>query len=252
MVKATRYQYEPTIIPIIEKSFKWPWSHVYIMNLKHRTDRKKNVIKQLKKHNITNYTFIEAIDGKALRGDETDQEFTNRMIKEGKVSVSAIASKYRNYFKAGAIGVYLSFAKILDIALKESTGDILILEDDIDILDNFKEKLMHYYKKLPHDWDVFSLAWNKQNEFNTGVKVAKGILKPFDVCSHENKKQTLGLHAIIYRRRSLQTIRDKLLPLKVQLEKYLDLLKNTCLINFYICEKNLIVQNFNEFGTDIW
>ena len=123
------------------------------------------------------------------------------------------------------------------MALKNTTGDILILEDDIKILDNFQESLDMYYQNLPKDWDVFSLAWDKRTKYNSGIKVAKGILKPFDICTHEHRGEIFGLHSIIYRRRCLQLIRDKIFPIKLQIEKYLDLLKNTCLINLYVCEE---------------
>ena len=54
----------------IEELFTNPklFNKIYVINLKRHNDRKKYMIKLLKKHNIFKYTkFIDAIDGSKLK-----------------------------------------------------------------------------------------------------------------------------------------------------------------------------------------
>ncbi len=48
---------------------------VYIVNLKNSTERRKNILSELKKQNIKNFQIIDAVDGKKLQ-DKDLKNFT--------------------------------------------------------------------------------------------------------------------------------------------------------------------------------
>jgi GR25 family glycosyltransferase involved in LPS biosynthesis len=101
--------------------------NIKIINLKKRTDRKEHIEQQLKEQNILNYTFSEAIDGKELKESEE-----LRLLFE------------RNDFnyRKGVIGCSLSHINLWHDLINDSDNKCyIILEDDIQLCKNFKEKL---------------------------------------------------------------------------------------------------------------
>jgi GR25 family glycosyltransferase involved in LPS biosynthesis len=96
---------------------------IKIINLKKRTDRKEKMILQLKD---CNYEFFEAVDGNELIGSE-----------ELKLLFENNDFNYRK----GVIGCALTHITLWK-QLAESENDYyIILEDDVTVCDNFKEKL---------------------------------------------------------------------------------------------------------------
>ena len=100
---------------------------IKIINLKHRVDRKDKIINQLKKYNIENYNIFEGIYGKELKSTTYIQQlFRNNDFK----------------YRKGVIGCALSHLKIYEQLIHDNDNDLyVILEDDIELVDNFKEKL---------------------------------------------------------------------------------------------------------------
>ena len=97
---------------------------IFIINLKRKTDRKQLMIKRLTSSNITNYEFIEAIDGKT---DEIQQQY-EQYKKSGSKFVSV-----------GHFACLLSHIKALETAKQQGNLYNLILEDDVIFRNNFLE-----------------------------------------------------------------------------------------------------------------
>lgn len=101
--------------------------HIYYINLKHREDRKEELLKQLKKLDTLNNTkfVIERIDA----------------VKHVK----------------GGIGCGESHIKALKKATYNNLNQVIIMEDDIDI--KLKE-INNYFKKIQNNlnWDVFIMS----------------------------------------------------------------------------------------------
>ena len=94
---------------------------IYIINLKENKDRKKNIINELKRQNIDNYKFIDAIKGSDLTADKK----ISHVFKNKK-------NEYKWYLKLndGQIGCSLSHIKAYKEILKKNDEISLILEDD--------------------------------------------------------------------------------------------------------------------------
>lgn len=139
---------------------------IKVINLKRRIDRKNEMINQLEKEEIKNYEIIEAIDGEEL--NET-QELYN--LFEG--------NNFNN--RKGVIGCALSHLKLWTQLSQDQNHDFyVILEDDLELSSNFKEKLKKHcelFKKynLEHlSLGVFDCNDNEQKEIETeDIKVIK-------------------------------------------------------------------------------
>ena len=102
---------------------------IYIVNLKHDIERKKNIINEIEKQNIKNYEIIEAVAGNELNEFELDTHtFKN------KKNINPWNSK----MSPSQIGCALSHIKIYKKFIDTEFKLALILEDDAIFLKNFK------------------------------------------------------------------------------------------------------------------
>jgi FkbM family methyltransferase len=151
---------------IYSLNFDFDTNCIKVINLKRRIDRKNDIINQLEKEEIKNYEIIEATDGEEL--NET-QELYN--LFEG--------NNFNN--RKGVIGCALSHLKLWKKLSEDQNHDFyVILEDDLELSSNFKEKLKKHcslFKKynLEHlSLGVFDCNENEQKEIATqDIKVIK-------------------------------------------------------------------------------
>lgn len=182
---------------------------IHIINLARRLDRKTRLIEELKRHEITDYNFIDAIDGKTI-----DIE---KMISEG-----------HDLLKSGEYGCYLSHLNIYKSILSSSEELHLILEDDIYFSDNFKSRLRKKLHKIEHiDWDIFYVGINDLQQKKCGkfVNSIEGIYCPDNIL--------WGTHGYVIKKESVLKIMDLLTPIKLPIDHCLMLLdiKRLTLVN---------------------
>ena len=145
-----------------ENNIKSNENNIKIINLKRRQDRKQHMQQQFIKENITNYEFIEAVDGKELTPTlELQQLFTENNF---------------NYRK-GVMGCALSHYNLWRKLLEDNTHDYyIIFEDDINLHNEpetntfqFKER----FNKLTTEFeknDLLLLGYSMFNERRNEVK----------------------------------------------------------------------------------
>jgi GR25 family glycosyltransferase involved in LPS biosynthesis/glycosyltransferase involved in cell wall biosynthesis len=115
-------------VPVVEKN------NIKIINLKRREDRKKSMIKQFEIENIksTQYEFIEAVDG-------------NELIPTPELFLLFERNDFN--YKKGVIGCALSHMHLWNQLINDEKNDFyVILEDDINFCDNFKQHLGYVCK----------------------------------------------------------------------------------------------------------
>lgn len=102
----------------------------YVINLKRRNDR-------LEKINLPfNYEIFEATDGKI--------DFADYPIKQ-----------------QGFMGCWDSHRRLFTHVKNNKLDMVLVLEDDIEVCDDFNNKLSKVMSELPEDWDLLYLGgWN--------------------------------------------------------------------------------------------
>jgi len=123
---------------------------IFIINLPERTDRKIQIIDELKKQNITNYDFF---DGVRPTLEDVDKWNKNYCFHNKK---NVHPFKFLNY-RRGCLGCLKSHIEIIKIALERNYKNILILEDDTEFIDNF-DKLFEYAKEINNTYDMLYLA----------------------------------------------------------------------------------------------
>lgn len=99
----------------------------FIINLKHRTDRKAHMIKQLKNVEMDNYEFFEAI--KPTSQADIDK-WNNKYLHTPEPWLNNFRPGRLFKYKLGALGCLLSHIEIMKISLSRGYKKVLILEDD--------------------------------------------------------------------------------------------------------------------------
>jgi glycosyl transferase, family 25 len=117
---------------------------IYIINLDSAVDRKKSVEKELLKTNIP-FQFVSAVHKSSLNS-----------IKH------KVKNKYKKNLNPAEIGCYLSHIKTKELFLKSEYNFAIILEDDIQLLNDFDEIVKKAIKQRlkitkKHEWDVLKL-----------------------------------------------------------------------------------------------
>ena len=102
-------------------------NNIKVINLKKREDRKKSMIEQFERENITSYDFIEAVNGNELHESEE-----LRLLFKGNDF---------NYRK-GVIGCSLSHIQLWNTLINDNDNEYyIILEDDLELFPGFKKNL---------------------------------------------------------------------------------------------------------------
>lgn len=133
---------------------------IFIINLKNRTDRKEKMIRKMEKVGITNYQFVEAING----------------YQQPYLSLYHHKHRTQGFFEnPGALGILLSALKVLVWSLKHNYKKILILEDDAVFHLNFKETFKKRIGMIPRTWKLLYFGtsmhrWRLKERCNYNLK----------------------------------------------------------------------------------
>jgi GR25 family glycosyltransferase involved in LPS biosynthesis len=142
------------------------FDRIFIINLKRRPDRKEQMIKKMEKNGITNYEFIEAIDGK---NEECLKAYHQRLQK--------------GFFEGPcAFGVLYSAMKVLIWSKAKKYNRILILEDDVIFHQEFTKRFNLQVNKIP-PWKLLYFGTSMENfrlddieKINNGFVRSKGTI----------------------------------------------------------------------------
>jgi len=133
-----------------------------ILHYKPLADRKENMIRQMERHDFTDYSFYEEFDGNELdetviRAHYSDvREFGEETQHKASVYERLIpgSSKTVNPLTMGEISIATKFGKVFE-KLSLSDGDyFLIFEDDVILCQNFETNLTNFLNATPNDWDA--------------------------------------------------------------------------------------------------
>jgi GR25 family glycosyltransferase involved in LPS biosynthesis len=147
--------------------------NIYLINLDKRPDRlsyfDNNVCS--KSTLLSSYTRYAGIDGSLL----SENILYSIITDQGKKYMLDDHKTKGLYLTRGAIGLALTYKYIVE----NCNNNILILEDDIDIVDNFDNELQECLNNLPNDWDIFYLGWCdsrhlKIESVNTHINLLSG------------------------------------------------------------------------------
>jgi GR25 family glycosyltransferase involved in LPS biosynthesis len=110
---------------------------IFVLHYSKLVDRKKHILEQFKKQNITDYEFIE-------KYDREDLEDGDMLLFDICVNKSMISLINKHFY------VYKLIA--------ENYENALIFEDDVVLNDNFTDILNKYMTQLPKDYDMLFIG----------------------------------------------------------------------------------------------
>lgn len=120
---------------------------VYIISLPD-SDRRPRVHQQMRWIGEENYRIVDAIDGRSLSYAPDYAKATRRMTSDF----------IRYNFPRGAFGCLLSHIKVIEMAIAENHGTILVLEDDFLLSHALEREMKTLMNNLPHDWEFVYLG----------------------------------------------------------------------------------------------
>ena len=142
---------------------------IKVVNLLRRTDRRDSSVENFKRANITNYEFIEAVDGKALTPN-------SELISLFK------GNNFRN--RRGVIGCALTHYNLWKKLLQSEFEYFIIMEDDFTIVENFKEEI----EKI--DFEKYDILLMGYHMFSKTLEKVKGIYRKCN--ENEDVNLTIG------------------------------------------------------------
>ncbi len=205
---------------------------IKIINLKERTDRKKYMTDQFSKNDITNYEFFEAINGKNIKESEEI-----RMLFNGNDF---------NY-KKGVIGCTLSHIHLWNELIHDNTNNFyVILEDDIELCNNFKQHLDNVCK-LFDEQNLHHLALGEYDSNKQFPDITSNIIihtKDLYKDGHITFAYIISKPAII---KAFEYINSCSIKCALDNPQTFGYILNYGAINYKLVD----CKQVNEFGTDI-
>jgi len=219
---------------------------IYLINLPNRTDRFQHMKKELYALKF-NFTVFPAFHGNSLNLLLSKNKTITNLSPESKLNYTIIKDQLKDA-DWGQVGCWQShlhvFFQIRDkIKAEGNDGPVLILEDDVSFYDEFKVILKTALAKLPPDWEILGpghCSFNCLNQTNLSENICKT-----DVwyCTHG------------YIVRNLITVEKLITYFNTEHFEVADhithKLANNSLMNIYVTNPEMIMQQISIYGTDI-
>lgn len=205
---------------------------LFVINMKFRTDKKKRMEEELKKHKLE-ADFIDAIVGYNI---DVDKMVSNNLIN----------NKIHRILRRGEIGCYLSHIKSWETFLKSKYKYALILEDDAVFVDDFKNKFKELLEEINFPFDIIYLNDNCEHHFGDkclyGTRKTKNLFKPGTV--------GYGLYGYLLSREGAKKLIDIALPIEMPIDdKTMRMYDDGELIGYKLIEPYIFVASIVDSDT---
>lgn len=204
---------------------------VYIINLKRSPDRKNNMIEQLNKYNITNYFFIDTIDGQDV--DTEDLKRTKKWAYPNNDFCSnGCSCRGKGHSLSNAqLSVHINHYNIWQNMIENKYNNCLILEDDCVFTDeafNF-DKIVDY---IPKDWQILFLGHVHRIGSGNSIEINDKFWK---VTKHIPESHIYGIT-----RECAELLVKNAYPLRAAVDGYLShfMINNKVINNAYVSKTN--------------
>lgn len=184
---------------------------IFIINLDHRQDRWSRCVEEMKKWRITNYERFSAI--KPNIKDLEPKLYSNL--------VSPHRGKPR--YICAAMGCKMSHYEIIKLSKARGYKQILILEDDVEFKDGWKDILEYAMGELPEEWHMLYLSGNHRE-------------KPTDVGRRHLKKvtNTLTTHSYILNHTIFDTLLNQMMEISAEIDNVYTLVQSQLYKSFTV------------------
>ena len=170
---------------------------IFYINLDRSPERNISAKHQLKINNIEAERF-PAVDGSEIFGEVTKLIFNkietkkNYKILRKKLIDNEQLLKTDHLLGIGEIGIIQSLRELFKLALKEDYNQILVLEDDFKLCNNFNNKLENVLKDAPQDANILYLGISNLNrKFGAFADIGNPTWeRPLGICSQDYINRT--------------------------------------------------------------
>ena len=208
---------------------------IYIINLDKYNTKYKQSYSILKKQGFENINRISAIDGTTLSDPFQYITFHTQFL----IDNPEYRCSHQQLNTLGGIGCYLSHVKCWKELLISDYPGVLIFEDDLQLIPNFKEEYLKMIENIPSDCDVLSFGYlklfNKQ-KFKNPIELVRS--------------EYYGNQAYYITRNGAKTLLTKAFPIEIQIDGYMSLMNYYSYINIYFTKQTLVTQH-NPTGSSI-
>ena len=179
-----------------------------ILHYRPLTERKQNVISQMKKHNFTNYSFYEEYDGNTLT-EETINKYCVRKHKdwetvEKKISPWNINRTTQKELNISEVSLTIKFGKVFELLSAKDDDYFLIFEDDIILCEDFETVFFQNLNNTPSDWDVVY--------FGSGANLHPNDIIPGKVAYLKSHPASRCADSILIKRKAIQDLSKTWFP----------------------------------------
>lgn len=201
-------------------------SKILIVNLPRRKDRRERLKGQLDTQGINNYLFIDAVDGR-------DIDIHNNGDIEDKTRPK------------GVYGCYLSHMKVWDYIVDNDLEYALVLEDDVNIENDFINKvdsLIDSLKSKGKEWDILYIG------INCFDKCIGNYVD--DNAYYITTQPYWGTQSYIIKKEAIMKISDNILPINIPIDVALmDRCKDGTLKCLSVLKQLTKVNDYNDSET---
>lgn len=129
-----------------------------ILHYKKLSERKSNIIKQIKKYNFKDFEFYEDYDQDEIENFLELYEPQKSNPDKWRNKVLLWGDKALNYhcpvLNIAEISITIKFGKTFEKLSKEKFDYCIVFEDDVLLCENFEDKFKDYLSRTPDDWDA--------------------------------------------------------------------------------------------------
>lgn len=118
---------------------------IFILNLERSPDRKEKLQQQLDAAGVTDYHFFPAYDGRHI---------TN-LTFNANIGVGYGAGRQ---FQKAELAIIMSHIAVIRHAMMMEYDQIIVLEDDVALCEDWDDRLTMLFKQLPRDWEYVYLS----------------------------------------------------------------------------------------------
>jgi len=138
---------------------------IFIINLKHRKDRRERITRELVKQEIENYEFFDGIVPNKRQIVEWNSKFCQHINPRDVRNLTK--------YKLGCLGCLLSHLEVMKLSLERGYDNILILEDDCVFEEDYKN-ILELLKDFDEDYNLLYLSGSHLGE---KIKITENIYK---------------------------------------------------------------------------
>lgn len=139
---------------------------IFVLHYSKLTDRKRNIIQQFERNDITDYEFIEKFDKDTIT-DEECPEFSRDYITKRRTELS----------------IHLKHIYAFRLIVRENYDQALIFEDDVVLSNGFMSLLKLYMTQLPKDYDMLFIGDGCNLHIPISIQTPNQYI--YEKCLHE-------------------------------------------------------------------